>query len=320
MDPFTGKKVLITGVNGFIGVNLAHGLIRQGAILEGTSRDPKNMPYVQAASLENRFPIHALDVLDAPAVARLIKKGAYDYVFHLASQSDPRKSVQHPYETIQVNILGTLNLLEAIRLNEKKPKIVLAGTVRAFYNPGEDDSKVGLHPYDASKMGMESIAKSYFNACGITGAVAKNTNVFGENDLNFTRLIPTIMKQAFTEGTIRLKGDGKLKRDFMYVGDAVKGMLTLASKLDDPRVKGQSFTFATGKLLMVRDVCATVQGVLKEKVSVEFDESKAFVERNQPALDVSQTKSVLEWTSTTSLEQGMRATSAWYENYFRRNP
>lgn len=314
-----GKKVLITGINGFIGVNLAKKLNEMGAEVEGTSRDTRSMSYLREAGLEDNYPIHQMDLRNGIPIYEAITAGNYEYVFHLASQSDTWKSIHGPYETIKTNVIGTLNLLEAIRKIPNKPKTVLAGTVRAFYDHEDEYPGIGLHPYDASKMSMETIATSYFHAYNIPGAVAKNTNVYGENDLNFARLIPIIMKQVFSSNAIRLKGDGKLKRDFMYVGDAVEGMISLATQLEKPTITGRAFTFATGKLMSIREVCKEIQTAVGKEFPIEFDENETLVERNQPVLNVHDTARVLGWESKVSIEKGIQKTTKWYQEYFRRN-
>lgn len=313
---WNGKKVLITGINGFIGVNLAKRLSQLGARVEGTSHHVNDLRYLRAAGLEKAFTVHSIDLREEKPIAELVMSGNFDTIFHLASQSDTWKSIHEPRETFMTNMVGTLNLLEAVRKQTKRSSVVLAGTVRAFYDTNATDAGIGLHPYDASKMGMESIATSYFHAYHIPGAVAKNTNVFGENDLNFARLIPLIMKQALSSNEIRLKGNGMLRRDFMYVGDAVDALLTLALNVNHSDVRGKAFTFATGKLFSICEVCAQIQHVLGGKLSIVFDESESLVERNQPTLDLSRATTILEWKSRVSLNEGLSRTIEWYQNYF----
>lgn len=314
---WAGQKVLITGINGFIGVHLARRLSEMGAQVEGTSRDTHHMLYLRAAGLEGKFRVHTADLKDEKPIAEIIRTGNYSAIFHLASQSDTWKSIDAPYETIRTNVGGTLNLLEAIRKSGKRPLVIISGTVRAFYDHTAHDPGVGLHPYDASKMGMELIALSYFHAYKIPGAIAKNTNVFGENDLNFSRLIPLIIKQALTGNkSIRLKGNGSVKRDYIHVHDVVNGMLALASNMDNPSVKGHSFTFATGEQISVREVCQQIQRALGKNTPVEFDENEELSDRNQPSLDTRHTTHVLGWKSAISFEKGIASTIDWYTHYF----
>ncbi len=313
---WNGKKVLITGVNGFIGVHLAKELLHRGAFVDGTTRQLKQTSYLHVAGLEKKITLFACDVANKEDVHALLEKGRYDVVFHLASQSDTWKSINSPYETMRTNVVGTLNILESVRILEQKPRVILAGTVRAFYDQSSEDAGEGLHPYDASKMSMESIALSYFNAYSIFGAVAKNTNIYGENDLNFSRLIPLIMKQVFVEKKIMLKGNGKLARDFMHVSDAVSGLLTLAERVGEKDISGHTFTFATGMNTSIQRVCDLIISNHGEKLPVVFDDHHSLVERNQPVLSVERTQRLLGWKTRVSLAQGLEKTMNWYHDYF----
>lgn len=307
---------MVTGINGFLGVHLAKALSKTGATVHGTSRNPQHMAYLDAARDAEAYPVHQLDIQNGIPVFELLKNEKFDCIFHLASQSDTWMSVQNPYETIRTNVFGTLNLLESARKLEKKPSIILAGTVRAFYGKGDHENGSVLHPYDASKMSMEAIATSYFQAHKIDGTIVKNTNLYGGNDLNFNRLIPTIMKQAFTEKQVRLKGDGSLSRDFMYVGDAVDGMLEAANHLSNPKINGKSVTLATEQLTSISEICQLIQETASFDIAFEFDKTQSLRERDQPTIDTHVAHEVLGWNSKTTLREGIAQTMEWYQHYF----
>jgi CDP-glucose 4,6-dehydratase len=317
-EKFKGKKILITGINGFIGANLAKKLHDLGAVVEGTTRERGNARYLKAAKETGSYNLHKLNIRNFSKVIELIKNNSFDYVFHLASQSDTWKSIIEPYDTIQTNVVGTLNLLEAIRNNSKQTKIILSGTVRAFYDSENAMNKNGtvLHPYDASKMSMEAIASSYFRAYDINGVIAKNTNIYGGNDLNFSRIIPLIMKQTIEDKKIQLKGTGLVKRDFMFIEDAVDGFLKLASNLDEEKVRGKTFTFATEKLTTIRELCEEVSKIVDFPLPIEFDDSIAFADRDQSSLSTKLSGEILGWNPQTSLSEGLTKTLEWYQQYF----
>lgn len=317
---YDGKKILITGINGFIGVNLAKALYSSGAIVEGTTRNPEKIDYLKASGDEEKYTLHTLDIKDFEGVSKLLKEGNYDYLFHLASQSDTWKSISNPFETIQTNLMGTLNILETIRKNNSPIKIILAGTVRVFYDDRPksnlaESNEIVHHPYDASKMSMETIASSYFKAYHITGAIAKNTNTYGENDLNFSRLIPLIMKQTVLDKRIKLKGNGLVKRDFMYIEDAIDGLLKLGKELGNEEVNGETFTFATEQLFSIKGLCNQMKQIVDFPLPVEFDESSAFTDRDQSNLSTYFSEKILGWKAKTTLSEGLKKTYNWYYSY-----
>lgn len=318
MGHFTGKKILITGINGFIGSHLAHALVEEHAIVEGTSRNPAETPRLTQLLRDQKIPIHRLEFREKRNfISSLLEKGEYDTIFHLASQSDTWNSTQKPLETFETNVNGTLQLLETLRQIRSNTPIVIAGSVRAFepLNSSKVDVMAPLHPYDASKFCMQIMALSYFNAYSIPGAIAQNTNVFGPNDTNYNRLIPKIMKTLFNDEKIVLKGNGQIKRDFLYVKDAVRGMLSAAENLSHPHARGKSFTFASGKRSSIREIAETIKKLLPKKADISFD-NQPFEDRDHPQIDISPTTSLLGWKPLYSLEQGLKETIEWYDAYY----
>lgn len=312
------RKVLITGINGFIGSHLARELVAHGAVVEGTSRNPNKTVYLDAFFPKKNIRVHPIDLRDVSSVSAVVESGSYDLIFHLASQSDTWNSIQIPQETFETNVNGTLYVLESLRRLKKSTPIVIAGSVRAFepLNTSKVDVMAPLHPYDASKFCMQVMALSYFNAYKLPGAIAQNTNVYGPNDRNFNRLIPRMMKALCTEHTVALKGDGSIQRDFLYVNDAVSGMLRIAERLSLPSVNGKSFTFASGELHSIKEITKGVVSSFSDDVEVTFD-GKPFEDRDHPHLDTRETQRVLNWKPVYSLESGLRETTSWYENYFK---
>lgn len=311
------KKVLITGMNGFIGSHLARSLIENGAHVHGTSRSKSNYMYLTDRIFDKTI-IHPMAIESFSDIEQVLKQEDFDVVFHLASQSDTWKSIQEPYTTMQTNVLGTLNVLEALRRMKNNASFVLAGSVRVFQQVSVPNEEVQLlHPYDASKMAADVLAMSYIRAYGMSGAIARNTNTYGENDLNFARLIPRIMKSALVDKKISLWGDGSLKRDFMHVSDAVHGMLLLAEKLPSLKAGAKEFTFATGKNHSVAEIVELVKtGLHSQNVKVEWVKSESMKDRDQPACDVSMAKKQLGWSPKVALPEGLLRTQEWYEKYF----
>lgn len=317
---WSGKKVLITGINGFIGSHLAKTLHAQGANIEGASRHPASTPILDRYFPTHPFVIHPLELRRAESVQALVKNQTYDTIFHLASQSDTWKSTQMPVETFESNVNGTLSLLDALRVKGANTPLILAGSVRAFepLSSTKTDVMAPLHPYDASKFCTQVIARSYFNAYGMPGAIAQNTNIFGPNDTNFNRLIPIMMRDLFTKKKIVLKGNGKIKRDFLYVDDAVRGMVLLAENCARKDVNGKAITFASGRLSTIQQIAELVKSAFSFPVEIDFD-GKPFEDRDHPVLDIRTAHELLGWAPDFTLEKGVHETVSWYEKYFATN-
>ncbi len=321
MESFSGKKALVTGINGFVGTHLARTLMEKGMEVHGLVRDAKNIPYLDGANLPEKPHLHVGDIRDADAVRKAVSAHEYSHVFHLASQSNTWKSAENPRETFEINTLGTLNLLEAIRQTNHTPSFIMGGSVRVFHytaKPGQIGKEEGMHAYDASKAMAEMMVSSYFQTYGMNGAIARNTNLYGGNDLNFFRLIPTIMKGVLVDHAIKLWGKGQVKRDFLYVRDAVDGMVLLGEKAENKSIRGNAFTFASGETSSVNDICSMVKDISPVPFSIEWSEKNNVSDRDQEALDVSHTQEVLGWAPHTSMKDGLQKTMQWYHDYFSK--
>lgn len=321
MNQGNPRKVLVTGINGFIGSHLARTLLDKGFEVHGVSRRPGQTPYLKGIPGLERLHLHAGDILDTGFLQELLTHHKFEGIFHLASQSDTWKSAQHPTETWDVNVNGTLHVLETLRKKKIDTRVLVMSSVRVFQNdhvPNGAPELIKLHPYDASKWSAEMIAASYFHTYGMNGAIARSTNVYGPNDYNFARLIPRIMKGVFMDQKIQLRGDGQLKRDFMHVTDVVSGLLAMYEQITSPHVNGKSLTLATGNSHSIREMVNIIEDASGKKTPVEWDETNPMHERDQPLIDVRETEKALGWKAKMDIHAGLRDTTQWYQDYFQK--
>ena len=162
MNIFDNKVVLITGHTGFKGSWLAMWLLSLGAKVSGVALDPPSQPsHFEVAELTKSIEDHRLDIRDGDALKRLVSRIQPDFVFHLAAQSLVRQSYLNPVETYQTNVLGTLNLLEGLRILKKPCTAILITSDKCYQNLEwvwgyrETDILGGPDPYSASKAGAE---------------------------------------------------------------------------------------------------------------------------------------------------------------------
>jgi nucleoside-diphosphate-sugar epimerase len=124
-----------------------------------------------------------------------------------------------------------------------------------------------------------------------------------------------MMKELFTKKNILLKGDGNIKRDFLFVRDAINGMIRLAENCTSRSVNGKAITFASGNLSSIRQIAEIVQRTIPFATQVSFD-NRPFDDRDHPLLDIRSANELLGWSPQYSLEKGMRETVPWYHHYF----
>lgn len=212
---FKNKKVLISGHTGFKGSWLVLWLTEMGANVIGYSLPPPTEPSIfQALNLENRITHVIGDIRDEEKVKKTFKKHNPEIVFHLAAQPLVRYSYLAPKYTYEVNVLGTVNLLEAARETESVKAVVIVTSDKCYENRGwiygyrENDPVGGFDPYSSSKGCVELIVsayrRSFFKNLGIGLSSVRAGNVIGGGDWREDRLIPDCIRALSRGETIKI--------------------------------------------------------------------------------------------------------------------
>jgi len=264
-DSWRNKQVLITGIGGFVGPYLAEYLIGQGANIFGfdlrraDGTKPKNLT---DKKLDTIVQLVEGDLVDISSIASAIDIAKPDVIFHLAGQSYVKRSFEGPIETIQANVLGTANLLEAVRMKELDPIIVFAGSSEEhgliFYSEKqyqnaikkyktifplpekfpeiptkETDPLRPMSPYAVTKVACDYLMRNYFHSFGLKTIVSRAFNHEGASrGLMFVTSVITnqVMKLKYGEIDKIFIGDVGAFRDWSHVKDIVRGYALLAEK------------------------------------------------------------------------------------------
>ena len=314
------KRVLITGANGFVGGWLASELRSLGARVVALARDGLQGG-LSLHGVENIAVVHG-DVTDKALVERVLAKYEIDTCFHLAAQSLVHVAACCPVATFESNIRGTWTLLEQCRVLGAVRRIVVMTSDKVYgaqANPEatEADPLLGLHPYDASKVCADVIARSYATAFGLPVAVARCANIYGGGDLNYSRIVPYAVRCVLLGEPIRLRGDGASRREFLFVQDAVAALLALATNLDRGEIRGRAFNFGSNEaitvLSLVRQIAASAARPDHEIVPAP---SPAPGELVCQRLDSSLAKRLLSWRAEVDLTAGLQRTVDWYRTFY----
>lgn len=324
MNFWKNKSVLVTGANGFVGSWLSKKLLDEGCCLHALVSGHSNLGYLGRMNLLESKEIKIVrgDVRSKVGLRHLFKENSFDACFHLASSSIIAESIERPAETLEVNVKGTWNLLEAARHSNAKA-IVVASTVRAYRESSaplsEEDALFGLHPYDASKACADIVARSYAKSLGLQVAVTRCANTFGGNDLNYSRIIPYTIREVLFKKSPKIWGNGLIERDFLYVKDNVSAHLKLAEALYKKRFAGEAFNFGTGKNVSVKEL---VQKIISlggnRKLKAVFSKKQERTEFRSQRIDTSKAKKLLHWKPSYTLEAGLKATIDWYREYYKQ--
>ena len=220
------RSVFITGASGLLGSWLTRDLLQKGAHIVALVRDwvPESA-LLSSADLKSVTVVRG-DVCDGSLLARALCEYEIETVFHLAAQAIVGTARANPKSTFEINVGGTVNLLEAARQAPRVKQILIASSDKAYgahdalpYN--EDTPLRGRHPYDCSKSCADLIAQSYAWTYGLPVGITRCGNLYGGGDLNWNRLIPGTIRSVFEGNAPVIRSDGKFTRDYLYVEDGV---------------------------------------------------------------------------------------------------
>jgi CDP-glucose 4,6-dehydratase len=332
---YSGKRVLVTGHTGFKGSWLIKILSDFGAIIKGYALDPENeINLYTEINGDSLCESVISDLRDRESLKKAVFDFQPDYIFHLAAQPLVRLSYEIPSETFEVNAIGTANLLDAIRLLDKKCNVVLITTDKVYYNNEwehpykEGDRLGGYDPYSASKACCELVIDSYKNSFFNKDkyhehqkaiAVGRAGNVIGGGDWSKDRLIPDIIK-AFNENKDVIIRNPKAVRPWQHVIEPVFGYLELALKLNSEPIKfSQAYNFGpnTNDALSVEDmVIKSINCWGSGSYNVEVNINNPH-EAGLLKLDISKAEKELNWKPVLDAKTAVERTINWYKNFYK---
>jgi len=253
---------------------------------------------------------------------RVLNEYAIDTVFHIAAQTIVGVANRSPLSTFESNIKGTWSVLEACRGCSDIKRVVVASSDKAYGHHEklpytESFSLNGLYPYDASKVCADVLARCYYKTYGLPVAVTRFANMYGEGDLNFSRIVPDTVRSVVFDRAPIIRSDGTPLRDYIYIKDAVGGYCVLAEQLGKEGVAGEAFNFGTNTPVTVLDLVKTIIDIsgkthLEPKV-LAAGELKG--ELPNQSLDSEKANIRLGWRSEWSLKDGLERTYRWYEQF-----
>lgn len=325
VDFWSGKRVLLTGHSGFKGGWLALWLERLGARVTGLSLPPETTPSLFetariARSLDSRFG----DIRDAGPVADLVRATRPEIVLHLAAQPLVRASYRVPLDTFASNIMGTANILDALRGQDGVRVAVIVTTDKVYQNhewpwPYRESDALGGHdPYSASKAAAEIVTASYRQAFlaaqGVAVATARAGNVIGGGDWSEDRLIPDAIRAWQEDRPLSIRHPDAI-RPWQHVLDPLAGYLILAETLWDAPALADAYNFGpsaaeASTVRHVIDLARTVYG--KGDVRYGSEENKRLHEAGSLSLENTKARHVLGVHPRWPLPQAVRRTIEWY--------
>lgn len=327
---YKGKKVFLTGHTGFKGSWLLAWLHLLGADVKGYALKAESEGLYQVIDGDQLCESVIADIRHATRLQQEVIAFQPDFVFHLAAQPLVRRSYEIPAETFEVNMLGTVYLLDAVRQLTKPCTVILITTDKVYENKEwqypyrETDRLGGYDPYSASKATAELVIASYrssfFNPATYTThqksiASARAGNVIGGGDWSKDRIIPDIIRALQANVPIAVRNPTAV-RPWQHVLEPLGGYLLLGTRMvNDPAAFGEAWNFgpATADCLMVKTL---VETAIATWGTGRYDVMKDGLQPHEAGLlklDISKTQSELEWTPKYTSAQAIQMTMDWFK-------
>lgn len=334
-NTYKDRRVLVTGHTGFKGSWLTTWLLKLGAEVIGVSRDIPTQPAMfEELALAGRIKHIQADIRDLDAMRDIIAAEQPDFVFHLAAQAIVSTSYSYPVETMTTNVVGTMNILEALRMLERPCVAVMITSDKCYENVEwvwgyrEVDALGGKDIYSGSKGAAELVIKSYFhsffqNDHPVRLAVGRAGNVIGGGDWAKDRIVVDCMR-AWSEGRSVEIRSPKATRPWQHVLESLSGYLALGqATAQQPHFHGESFNFGP-QAERNRTVVELLESLSRHWGFDNSDQAYRvtgnipYHEAGLLKLNCDKALFHLKWEANLSYPETIHMVGDWYETFYRK--
>jgi len=307
-DFYNGKRVLVTGADGFAGSHLVERLLEYNALVSifVHNKELKNLNHVK-----NKLNEVIIEDIADKKTTELIAKNNPEIIFHLAVDGYVRNSIENPLKVNQTNLDGTLNVLEAAKQLKNLQRFIFLSSCVVYgtkLNPiKETDEFKPSTPYAASKAAGELYCYSYFKTYNLPVTIVRPFNFYGPRQIK--DVISLFINLALKNQDIKLEGGGKQTRDFTYVQDVLDAFLIMGM---NEKAIGEAINFGTGKDISIKE--------LAEKIIIYSGSKSRIVNApERPGQDLmlccdnKKAGQLFNWQPKINLDQGLKLTVQWYK-------
>jgi len=329
------KNVLITGISGFVGSNLAKNLSNNGANVVGlTKKKKKDDSLLFLEKIHKKVHVIFGDITNRKLIKKILKEYKIQICFHLAAQVEVGLARREPYGTWDTNVRGTYTLLDALKENGINIKsIIIASSDKAYGEHGlkkmpykENYQLKPIFPYDTSKACADMIAQSYASKLfRLPIVITRFSNIYGPGQLNFTALIPDLIRSCILNKKFKMRGNGESIRDYIYIDDIVYVYKLLSKKLylNPKKYSGEVFNAGTNIPHKTKDILKEIflygkKNKELKKITKNMKKNKTSGELSVQLMDFKKLKKYFGWRPQHKFEHILPIVYDWYENYFKK--
>lgn len=309
------KNILITGINGFVGCSLAQMELNKENNVVGIVRDINKKTQ---KDILDKCSIITGDIVDGELVDRVVSDYEIDLIYHVAAMSIVKIASKNPLGCYKNNIMGTINILDAVRKINPKIKVIVASSDKAYGThdilPYTEDMKLQPEdPYSTSKACADLIAQSYQKTYGIDINVIRCANIYGPRDMNLSRIIPNTVIQITNGNKPKIySGVIGFKREFVFIDDVCEAY----SMLSEKGVPGEIYNIGDNEFYTIGNTIDTISTIMDYSGGNEVID-KDFLEIPFQYMSADKLKQ-LGWSKKYTFEKGLNETIKWYQEYLKK--
>ena len=320
---YSGKRILVTGHTGFKGVWLTEMLLNFGAEVSGLALEAESDSLYTRMEERGLFAEYFIDIRDRNSIMQLFEQKDFDGVFHLAAQPLVRKSYSIPVETFAINVIGTINILDAILSCNSSPWVVVVTSDKVYKNYEslagfiEDSPLGGTDPYSASKAACEIAVSAYRNLASLKPngpkiVSARSGNVIGGGDSAADRLMPDVIKSFHSGKQVEIRQPNSI-RPWQHVLDPLNGYLHLGQKLVGQDVYESAYNFgpSLGSKLTVLEIVQIACKNWTDSTGYLINNDSRLPETELLWLDSSRALRDLGWSNKLDATEAIKWTLDW---------
>ncbi len=305
------KRILVTGSAGFIGSHFADFVLETGNEVIGVD----DLSYGKIQNINENQKFYKSDVREYNKIEDIILSEQPDVIAHFAANATTRTSAMgwnNPINDYQINMVGTLNILEVIRKNELDVHVIYASTAAVYGEPeyvpiDEKHPNQPLSPYGISKLAGEKYCQAYWKEWGVKTTIFRIFNTYGPRQPRYV-MYEQIKKMLEAPKQIEVLGTGKQLRDYAHISDTVKAIYSAANNVS---AIGEVFNVAGGNRISIKELIRIIKSALAIKTPDVYSGKSWKGDIMQLWADTGKIRSILRWAPTMPLEDGINELIDW---------